>query len=153
MVQAFPHSALIGGMGRGVLPIRELGARASGAHGAGTIPLTRQPRTAHRVECGRMAAAPIALIAPPLRNRLEPAGRWRRAVPSSFRSNALPITRILHSPCRGLGEGITLSNTDQTTPGFVAYDRRDGAVRRYESIHGPRAGNAPVQPLSSDGGE
>lgn len=53
----------------------------------------------------------------------------------------------------GLGAGITLSNTDQTTLGFVAYDRRDGVVRRYESVHGPRAGNAPVQPLSSGGGE
>ncbi|HBW66245.1 MAG TPA: hypothetical protein DEF43_03600 [Chloroflexus aurantiacus] len=54
----------------GVLSSRKLGARASGAHGAGTIPLHASHAHAHHMEGSSHPAAPTALIAPPLRNRL-----------------------------------------------------------------------------------
>jgi hypothetical protein len=51
----------VGGVMTGVLPSRELGARASGAHGAGTTPSRASHTCARRLECGSHAAAPAVL--------------------------------------------------------------------------------------------
>lgn len=68
-----PHSHRVRGVGSGVPNPYSgtLGARASGVHGVGTIPSRASHARARGMECGSHAAAPTALIAPPLRNRLD----------------------------------------------------------------------------------
>jgi hypothetical protein len=63
---------------------------------------------------------------------------------SSQRCQALVWIR--HHPARD-------ANTDQTTLGFVAYDRPGVVVRRCASVRVLHAGSAPVQPPSFVGGE